>query len=136
MEPSEGLELFHECLASGRTEALRDLFSFSSAYQYWSDICASLGRAIPDEAAFRSMVEALFASTLVRDEVSCYNPGGCREKIIGPVASVVFHKRGAGNQRRVASLVREDGRWKVRTYPGVFPGELLCEARPSARPIT
>lgn len=135
MEPVEGLALFHECLTSGRTEGIGDFFSFVSAYQYWSDICASLGRTIPDEAAFRSMIEALFASALVRDEVSSYSLSDCREKIIGPVASVVFRKRGAGDQKGVASLVREDGGWKVRTYPGVFPGELLNEIRRGVRSI-
>lgn len=125
MRPCDCLRELHECLVSGQTERIGDYFSFSSAYRYWRDIATSLGAAVPEEADFTRTLEALFASSLVRGEVSSYTPGAFREKIMGRVASVVFERTGSGGTTGVASLVLEDGCWKVRTCPGIFPGELL-----------
>ncbi len=130
--PAEAVRRFKDCLAQGRTSEMDDVFSFASAYQYMADVAASFGRGIPEETNLRRQIEDIFASTAVREGLASYSVEGMREKIMGRVASVVFTRVGATEGIGVASLVMEDQRWKVRTYPGVFPGELLPRMR-SAR---
>jgi hypothetical protein len=82
---------------------------------------------------FEETVRSLFASRLVVDHLRERGFRCIGERVLGPVASVVFDSGGLGEGSRtgVASLVRgnggngEDGGWKVRTCPGVFPGELF-----------
>lgn len=131
--PSWCVSVFHRVLAEGRLDEAGNFFSFPSAYQYWQDVTAGLGASCPCEDDFRRMVMEAFGSVAVRAEVSSYTPTGFREKVIGCAGSVVFAKRAEGGASTVgdtgvASVVREGGRWKVRTYPGVFPGELLALA--------
>lgn len=120
--------VFRDVLLAGRLGEIEECFSFSSAYEYWCDIAASLGHASPDESEFRGMLMSSFSSEEVLEELAAYSPEGFAERRIGSAASVVFLKRGArGTEARaVAAVVAESGVWKVRTYPGVFPGGLLA----------
>jgi hypothetical protein len=127
--PAEAVRRFKDCLAEGRTSEIEDVFSFASAYQYMADLAASFGRGIPEKTSLRREIEDIFASAAVREGLASYSVEGMREKIMGRVASVVFTRAGATEGVGVASLVMENLRWKVRTYPGVFPGELLPRMR-------
>ena len=133
-EPGERLRLFHDLLAEGRTEDVEELFSFSSAYEYWRDIAVSAGLRVPEEGKFQAMVKALFSSSLVRDLVAGSEIRPAKVRVMGPVASVVFERSLSTGARGVATLVNEGGSWKVRTYPGIFPGELLSLIGAARRP--
>lgn len=132
--PGERLVLFHDRLAEGCIEDIGELFSFTSAWEYWRDIAVSLGLPVPQEAEFRAMVESLLSSSLVRDAVVSCRIRPVKVKTVGSVASVVFERSGGQGGRVVATLVNEGGSWKVRTYPGVFPGELLSLRNAARRP--
>jgi len=121
-------------LVSGDLEDMGEVFSFSSAYDYWRDIAVSGGGAEPEREWFREMINGLFASSLARETVSSHRIENPREKIMGPVACVVFERAGDPGCEGVATLVKEVGAWKVRTYPGVFPGELLYSMNARLRP--
>jgi len=133
-KPTAALRRFRRVLVSGDLEDMGEVFSFSSAYDYWRDIAVSGGGAEPEREWFREMINALFASSLVRDTVSSHRIENPREKIMGPVACVVFERAGDPGCEGVATLVKEAGAWKVRTYPGVFPGELLYLMNERLRP--
>lgn len=132
--PVERLVLFHDRLGDGRIEDIGEIFSFPSAYEYWRDISVSLGLPVPREAEVRAMVESLLCSSLVRDAVVSWKIGPVKAKIVGPVASVVFKSSSGQRGQGVATLVKECGSWKVRTCPGVFPGELLSLISAARRP--
>lgn len=124
--PSVSVRLFHQAIAAGRLGEIGNLFSFASAYAYWQEVATSMGFGCPGEEAFRRELLDAFAGDMARAEVSSYTPLGFKVKIIEAVASVVFMKSSDGAEGEfAASAVREDGCWKVRTYPGVFPGEML-----------
>jgi hypothetical protein len=129
--PGSGVVLFHGRLGAGDLADVEEVFSFRAAYAYWKDITASLGIAPGTVDEFRGILEGIFSQERVRAEAASYRPGDIRSKVVGEVASVVFTKEMAGGEGEpaVATVVKEDGRWKVRTYPGVFPGELLGQAK-------
>jgi len=133
--PSAKVAVFHRRLASGQLENIDEFFAFPAAYNYWCDIAVSLGIPRPRQEDFRVAVARLLAADDVRAELSSYRPVEFRQKIVGEVGSVVFRKEGAppGNDSAAVSVVLEDGRWKIMTYPGVFPGRMLVEARRDAR---
>ena len=133
--PVNAVVLFHGRIASGGLAEIERFFSFGSAYNYWRDVTASLGASCPGEDEFRRMVMEVFGDETVRAEVSSYGPCDLRQKVIASVASVVFRREGAapGDGPGAASTVMEEGRWKVRTYPGVFPGPLLAKLKLGAR---
>ena len=124
--PVEAVRCFRDCLLQSDVSRAGEFFSFASAHEYMSDIAASLGQRIPEETVLRREIEGLFSSAEVHATLASYSLEEVSEKIMGPVASVVFRKAGAAGGIGVASLVMEDRRWKVRTYPGVFPGR-LCQ---------
>ena len=132
--PSACVISFHDCLAGGRVEAAASVFSFTAAYRYWRDVAASLGVGCQDEGDFRSVVMAMFSEGPAARGLSAYGIAAARSKVIESVGSVVFEKEApsGANETAVATVIREDGRWKVRTYPGVFPGRLLAEAMRAA----
>ena len=124
---------FRERIAEGAVGEIGNFFSLSSAYQYWRDVTTSTGAACPEEALFRQMVMEHFRSAEVRTEAASYRPVQFRSKLIGCVGSVVFRRGGADGCEAVATVVLERDVWRVRTYPGVFPGTLLDRAkRPAA----
>jgi len=130
----EALLDFHRRLAEGRLAGLDEVFSFESAFSYWCDIANSLGQVGPERGAFARMLEEHFASPEVVAEVRSYTPSDFREKTMGRICSVVFRrKREAGangaDEEGVASMISEGGAWRVRTFPGVFPGGLLSRLR-------
>jgi len=124
--------LFRAAIAGGALGEIGNFFSFASAYQYWRDVTASFGAAWPDEPAFRQMVLEHFGGVEARAEAASCRPAQFTSRVIGGVASVVFRREGADGREAVATAVFEEGAWKVRTYPGVFPGRLLAQARASA----
>jgi hypothetical protein len=132
--PSGCVISFHDFLAGGRVEAAAGIFSFAAAWRYWRDVAWSLGVGCQDESDFRGVVMAVFSGGSSAGGVSAYCIAAARHKIIGSVGSVVFDKESpsGANETAVATVIREDGRWKVRTYPGVFPGRLLVEAMRAA----
>ena len=74
-------------------------------------------------------MHAMSAET-ARAEAASYRPTDFREKVVGAVASVVFTREGSpGGGSAAVSVVFEGGAWKIRTYPGIFPGGLLAEAK-------
>ena len=133
--PSGCVISFHDCLARGRVEAAAGIFSFAAAYRYWRDVAWSLGVSCQDEIDFRGVVMAMLSDGGSSSGLSAYGIAAARHKIIGSVGSVVFDKESpsGANETAVATVIREDGCWKVRTYPGVFPGRLLVEAVNAAR---
>ncbi len=132
--PAAVLKRFHDLLAEGHIDEIGEVFSFASAYDYWRDIAVSAGLRMPQEAPFREMLTALLSSSLVRDELASHRIEGPRERIMGSVACVVFTRAGDKTDEVAATLVREAGVWKIRTYPGVFPGELLSLVNAGPKP--
>jgi len=132
--PHRAVMLFHRSIRSGRTAAIADLFSFRAAYDYWRDVTASLGLGCRAEGEFQTMLSQRFLLDEVRSDAASYRVVAVRSKILGSIAGVVFTKVKSSGQREtaVATVVFEDGRWKVRTFPGVFPGTLLSEVKRSA----
>ena len=133
MGPAESVLGFHQRLAMGCTDGIGEVFSFAAAHRYWLDVSASLGLRLPEFAAFRRMIEGVFGCGSLQGRLAGEKIGSFRERIAGPVASVVFERDADKGATGVASVVLEEGCWKVLTYPGVFPGELLGQARSRSR---
>ena len=102
--------------------------------EYWLDITTALGAPCADEGVFCSEVVALLEKASTKEQESSYSVSGIRTKVLGAIGSVVFTRniKGKGRETAVATVVLEAGGWKVRTYPGVFPGEMLSQARRGA----
>ncbi len=122
------MRAFHEALSSGASCEIGNFFSFASAYQYWRDVTAALGVACPPEDAFRRELVERLGRAEARKAARSSRPALLRVRIIGAVAAAVFRVESPPGEA-VASVVLEGGAWKVRTWPGVFPGELFSQAR-------
>ena len=79
------------------------------------------------------MIEGAFGCGSLRERLAGEEIGSFRERSAGSVASVVFERDADMGATAVASVVLEEGCWKVLTYLGVFPGELLGQARSRSR---
>ncbi len=125
---------FHERISSGDLSEIDGMFAFESAHKYWLDITTALGAPCAGVEVFCSEVLALFEKASVREQESSYSVSGIRTKVLGAIGSVVFTKDFKENKSEtaVATVALERGGWKVRTYPGVFPGEMLSQVRRSA----
>jgi hypothetical protein len=122
---------FHEALASGRAQEAQGLFSFEGAYEYWTTLAVAFGRKCPDAAQFRQAIVGVFSDARVHSRETSYGISGVRSRTIGAIASVVFDRSCApsGSETAVATVIRDADGWKVRTYPGVFPGGMMNDLR-------
>jgi hypothetical protein len=133
-EVSRCVAVFHDAIASGRVDEAAEAFAFDAALEYWRNITTALGVRCEGGGAFRQTVMEILRRQEVREKVSSCRLADFKCKVIGGVGSVVFKQETVDGESLtgVATVAVEAGRWKVRTYPGVFPGTLLAEAKQSA----
>jgi len=134
-EVSACVVVFHDALAAGLPGKAAELFAFEAAYNYWRNMTMALGVRCEDFARFRNTVTGILGETESCGRARASRLSGIRSKVIGAVGSVVFTEETPDGIRQtgVATVAFEEGVWKVRTYPGVFPGRLLAEAAAGAR---
>ncbi len=132
--PARAVVLFHESLAAGRPDDAADVFAFAAAYRLWADVSASYGMSCPAEVEFRNEVRTILSLDETHSLAASYDVAALRHLVIGDAASVVFEirRRDSSAETGVATAAMEDGVWRVRTYPAVFPGRLLAALKSAA----